>query len=233
MSVDDTVITDPTTPTSRRLSRSGAAAGAAAGLASGFAVVVAVQHILKSDLDPTWRMVSEYEIGEHGWLMRLAFVGLGAACAAMFVALGGRVHGKAAGIGRAALLVATVGTVLAGIFPSDPITATKAELTTSGNLHALGTMLGVPGLLLALTLLTRPLTRSSTPSPARAALRIATAGAWISIGAFMVTMALTYDGAFSSDVPIGVPNRLLIASFVVWIVAAARLAPRPSPLESR
>ncbi len=185
-------------------------------------------HVVKSNLDPTWRMVSEYEMGSHGWLMRLAFVGLGAACAALFVALRGRVYGRAARIGRGFLVAAAAGTVLAGVFASDPITATKAEVTTSGNLHGLGAMLGIPGLLLASTLLTRRLARSSASSPAVTALRVAAAGAWISIAAFAITMAVTYDGAFSSDVPIGVSNRLLITSYVVWMVAAARLTSRPS-----
>lgn len=199
------------------------AARAAIGLATGFAGLVAVLHALKPEFDPSWRMVSEYEIGRHGWMMRLAFVGLGAACIALFVALRGRVGRRSARVGRLALLAGAAGTVLAGIFASDPITATTAEVTTSGNLHGLGAMLGIPGLLIASTLLTRTLARSST-SGAAVALRVATAGAWLSIVAFAATMAVTYDGAFSSDVPIGVPNRLLLVSYVVWIVAAARLA---------
>ncbi len=138
MSVIDTVITNSTTPTAQEPRTSGTASRAAAGLTAAFAAAVAVMHVVKSDLNPTWRMVSEYEIGAHGWLMRLAFVGLGAACAALFIALRGRLDGRAARIGRALLLAAAAGTVLAGVFASDPITATKAELTTSGNLHGLG-----------------------------------------------------------------------------------------------
>jgi hypothetical protein len=198
-------------------------ARAAVGLAGGFAGVVVALHALKPEMDPSWRMVSEYEIGRHGWLMRSAFVCLGAACVALFVALQGRVSGRTARVGRLALLAAAAGTILAGVFVSDPITATKAELTTSGNLHGFGAMLGIPGLLLASTLLTRNLARSSAPSTAVTALRVAAVGAWASIAAFAVTMGLTYDGAFSSDVPVGVPNRLLIVTYVVWIVAAARL----------
>ena len=60
------------------------------------------------------------------------------------------------------------------------------------------------------------------------ALRAAALGGCVSIAAFVVTMAATYDGALSSEVPIGIPNRLLLASYVVWIVAAARLAEQRS-----
>jgi hypothetical protein len=30
-------------------------------------------HLLEPELDPAWRMISEYEIGRFGWLVRLAF----------------------------------------------------------------------------------------------------------------------------------------------------------------
>ena len=41
--------------------------------ASVFLTILFILHFLKQELDPGWRMVSEYEIGRFGWMMRLAF----------------------------------------------------------------------------------------------------------------------------------------------------------------
>ena len=43
-------------------------------LASGatFVALLAVLHVVKAELDPSWRFISEYAIGAHGWLMVLA-----------------------------------------------------------------------------------------------------------------------------------------------------------------
>ena len=39
-----------------------------------FSLLLVLLHVLKPEIDPSWRMISEYEIGRYGWAMRLAFV---------------------------------------------------------------------------------------------------------------------------------------------------------------
>jgi hypothetical protein len=207
--------TAPSTSTATRF-----AARVAGGAATAFVAVLALLHVLKSELDPSWRMISEYEIGRHGWVMRAAFVLVAVACAALHRAVRGQVDGVAGTIGRLGLGAAAIGTLLAGVFATDPITATEAELTTQGNLHGLGFALGGPGLIVAVTLLTRALRRSAGRT---AVIRVARATVLASIAAFAVVMATTYDGTFSSDVPIGWPNRLLMVGFAAWVVGVARL----------
>ena len=41
-----------------------------------FVVLLAALHVLKSELDPSWRFISEYAIGDYGWMMVLAFLSL-------------------------------------------------------------------------------------------------------------------------------------------------------------
>ncbi|WP_394554755.1 DUF998 domain-containing protein [Agromyces sp. MMS24-JH15] len=36
--------------------------------------LIAILHVLEPEYDPSWRMISEYSLGRHGWVMRLAFV---------------------------------------------------------------------------------------------------------------------------------------------------------------
>ncbi len=49
-----------------------------------FLVLLAALHLIKPELDPSWHMVSEYEIGRYGWVMMLAFLSLALSCVALF-----------------------------------------------------------------------------------------------------------------------------------------------------
>ncbi len=57
-----------------------------------FLVLLAALHVLKPDLDPSWRFISEYELGDYGWVMRVAFFALALSCAGMGVALGSQIR---------------------------------------------------------------------------------------------------------------------------------------------
>jgi hypothetical protein len=50
------------------------AAQVALAAVAAFSILLVRVHVLKPEIDPSWRMISEYEIGRYGWLMRLAFV---------------------------------------------------------------------------------------------------------------------------------------------------------------
>jgi hypothetical membrane protein len=86
-----------------------------------FLVLLATLLVLKPEIDPAWRFISEYAIGRHGWLMSIAFLSLAACCVATVIALWSqlRVGGR---IGAGFLLIGALGLTLAGIFTTDPIT---------------------------------------------------------------------------------------------------------------
>ncbi len=52
-----------------------------------FLALLAALHLLRPELDPSWRFISEYELGAHGWLMRLAFLSLALSRGALCVAV--------------------------------------------------------------------------------------------------------------------------------------------------
>jgi hypothetical protein len=192
----------------------------AVGAAVGFATLVAGLHLLRSDLDPSWRMVSEYEIGRHGWVMRVAFGLLSIACLALHRALRGRVTGRAATVGRAGLVAAAIGTALAGLCAPDPITTEAADHTTQGTLHALGFFVGMPGLLVAVACVTAAIRR--TAPGAAGPVRLARAAVAAGFGVFATAMAVTADSEPGPDDLVGWPNRLALATAVAWVVVAAR-----------
>jgi Protein of unknown function (DUF998) len=98
-----------------------------------FLCVLAALHILKPELDPSWRFTSEYAIGDYGWAMMLAFFSLAISYVMLVVAIGSRVKTIARRIGLALLLLSAAGMIIAGIFISDPITANSDAATSSGN----------------------------------------------------------------------------------------------------
>jgi hypothetical protein len=192
--------------------------------AATFLVLLAALHFIKPELDPSWHMVSEYEIGRYGWVMVLAFLSLAFSCATLFVAIRSQIRTTGGRIGLALLLVSALGMTIAAIFTADPITASSDELTTHGNRHGLGALLGIPSFPIAATLISRSLVRDRVWSPARRSLQWTAALTWISLLVFVVSVALMLpqsNGEFGPDVLVGWPNRLFVVAMSAWLMAVA------------
>src|SRR5215217_1164428 len=199
--------------------------------AATFVVLLAALHFIKPELDPAWHMISEYEIGRYGWVMVLAFLSLAFSCVALLVAIRSQVRTTGGRIGLAFLLVSALGMTIAAVFTADPITASQDELTTHGNLHGLGALLGIPGFPIAATLISLSLARNRAWSPARRSLLWTVGLNWISILVFVVSVALMLprsNGEFGPDVLIGWPNRLFVVAMSAWLMAVAWRAARSS-----
>ena len=197
-------------------------------LAALFVVLLSVLHVVKPDLDPSWHFISEYEIGDYGWMMQLAFIALAAGNLALLAAVRPFVRGAWGWIGIGLFLVGTLGTLLAGVFVSDAITATPASATPSGRLHNLGGALGLAGIL-GTMVISWKLLRCDAWRPARRMMLLATAifavgflVSFVSIAA----LAARHDGVFGPDVPVGWPNRLGILAGCAWLMLVAWQARR-------
>ncbi len=190
--------------------------------AAGFLAVLAVLHILKSDLSPTWRMISEYEIGRHGWLMQAAFLMLATSTVGAALILRPVTDNRAGRIGRTALIVTASGLALAAFATADPITATADQLTTHGTLHGLGAMLGIPGIAIAAIAIARSIPADVTYArPIRIASHILLAA----VAVFFVSMIAMFRGAPATpDVRIGLQNRGLVIAHATWLLIVANRA---------
>jgi hypothetical protein len=211
-------------PTAARLSFAAAAT---------FLVLLVALHYLKPRLDPSWRMVSEYEIGRYGWVMVVAFLSLASSCVALIAAIKPQIRTTGGRIGLALLLISASGMTVAAIFTSDPITASRSELTTHGNLHGLGALLGIPSFPVAATLISLSLARDQGWSAARRSLLWMAALTWIGLLVFISSVAIMLprgNGEFGPDVLIGWPNRLLVLSYSTWLMIVAWQAIRAGSL---
>jgi hypothetical protein len=185
-----------------------------------FLVLLAALFVLKPEIDPAWRFISEYAIGRHGWLMSLAFLSMAACCVATVIALWSQL-GIGGRIGAGLLLIGALGLTLAGIFTTDPITTPMEAQSTSSQLHGLGAILG-DGVALGGTIITVSLLRNKAWRAARGWLIGILALTWIVYAWLMMSMPA--DGHFGPGVAIGWPSRALMVSYCLWFIVIASQA---------
>jgi hypothetical protein len=181
--------------------------------------LLAAMHVLRPDLDPSWRFISEYELGPHGWMMRLAFACLAASCLALCVAIWPAARGIAGYLGMAMVVVAAGGMILAAIFVPDKV----------NRLHEVGAMLDqVP---FAAPLINWQLSLHARWKPYWPAL-LATAGIpLLGLAIFIAAMVIMLPrggGQPGPEVLVGWPNRLMILAHCAWLMPLAWIAWRIS-----
>jgi len=194
---------------------------AAAGTTAVALIIIAL-HAIKPELEPSWRFISEYAIGANGWIMKLAFLIWSASCAALALALRNEVRTWPGKAGVVVLLIVAVALVPAGLFAQDPVTAKPHELTTSGNIHAMASMIGIPGIPIAAMLISSSLWRTSPAwTPYRFSIMAAAHATWIGfalMGLYLM-WAVPRAGGFNAEVSAGWMNRLVVAAYLTWQLA--------------
>ena len=190
-------------------------------------LLIAVLHIVKSDLDPAGHMLSEYAIGEYGWIMKLSFFSWAGSCIAVAVSIRSQIATIGGKIGLALLIVAGIALIMGGIFVIDSPYAEKNELTTHGNLHGLSAMIGLPGQAIASLLISYSLKRNQDWFFARKTIILFAHLTWISLvlmfASTFIMMSIS-QGKFSAVTAIGWFNRLLVLAYCGWLMVIASKA---------
>lgn len=194
------------------------------GLSAAFLALLVLLHVLKPELDPSWRMISEYEIGRFGWLMRLAFFCWGGSVLALHLALRTQVARGAGQVGRWWLLVIAVFLFGAGLFATLPID--DPTITLVDNLHALCGAIVILTFPIAATLTARGLARGAWAG-SRSLLFWATVLVWVGVVGYFATYIIA--NLMNPDlprvgphVPQGWPNRIMVVLYHAWLWVAAR-----------
>lgn len=200
----------------RRTSVRLTAAHACAGAVILFVVLLALLHVIEPEFGPLWRFVSEYSNGRHGWVMKLAFFVMAFGCAAAAAALRPHAQTRPAQTGLFFLALTVVGLVMAGLFNQDPITSTV--VTREGTLHAVATMIGIPGFTIASLLLGLSLARRWRSH--RTPLLVLSQLPWIAFASMIIYMARAVPaaGGFGPTVLVGLFNRLFLAAMCAWLL---------------
>jgi hypothetical protein len=194
--------------------------------AATFVVLLAALHFIKPELDPSWHFISEYAIGDYGWMMVLAFLSLALSYVTLFVAIRSQLRTIGGNIGLALLLVSALGLTIAAVFTTDPITVSEDAVTTEGTLHNLGGTLGI-AMPFAAALVGWNLARNPAWSSTKRHLLWATG---LTLVAFLVSflslgvMLSQSGGEFGPEVLVGWPNRFEILAYSAWLMVVARQA---------
>lgn len=104
-------------------------------------LLVTALHFLRRDVDPTWVFLSDYMLGDWGWLMRFTFAAMALALGSSAVILAVLLHGWVRWVVSGLLGLAAFGMIIGGTFPPDPTGTPTEALTGTGTLHIIGASL--------------------------------------------------------------------------------------------
>jgi len=156
-----------------------------------FIIVVLMLHLIQSEYEPRHQLMSELALGQYGWAMFMAFLGLATAVfgvQAAIAAFGGS-YGYRVLLGAAALFFLT-----AGIFP----------LGATSLIHISAIATGFVLSVLAMYLFPTSAGRASVAAP-----RVVS---WSLAAGVAVSVALG-----DSVIPMGIAQRLAAACLLLWL----------------
>jgi hypothetical protein len=189
-----------------------------------FILLLVGLHFVKSDLDPSWHFISEYELGKYGWIMQVAFLALAVGNFSLLAAIRPALKGVSGWIGILLYAAGAIGVGLGGLFVPDPMNTAPDSISVSGKLHNLGGGLALAGFV-GTVIFSVKLMRNGNWRPHRKSVLLATG---ILVLGFLVSfisiasIAAKSKGVFGPDTPIGWPNRIGILAGCLWIIIIAR-----------
>jgi hypothetical protein len=186
-------------------------------------VLLAALHVMSPEFDPSWRMVSEYALGDYSWVLALMFLFMAVGSGALFFAIMSHIRTIGGKIGLAFLLAAAVGLAMAAMFD------------WKHNLHGLASIIGVPSLPITAMLISVSLIRNQAWLPARRLLLWTANLTWMSLVLMLATLFIGLSqngGQFGPNVLVGWPNRFLMLAYGGWLMVAAWHAGQTSTIRS-
>jgi hypothetical protein len=190
-------------------------------------------HFIKSETDPSWNFISEYQVGSMGWLMSAAFFMLSMSCLFLIIALGKYLKSIGGIIGLFLLLLSATGMMIAAFNPTDPINTPLDKVTSEGELHQMGAMLDqIPfaAILISILLIRKHAFWKANKKLLIAATLLVCAGLILFI--ISISIYMPADRVFGPHVPVGWQNRFMIVTQGVWIIAVAHLVNKISVAEA-
>lgn len=184
------------------------------------ALALAALHVASPEYAPSWRMISEYANGKHGWLLTAVFLTWALGSLALLVALWPLASGGLAKAGLVLLALAALGQAMGGPFD------------INHKLHGPAAMIGIPALAAACVVLQIAMAR--VPGLAVPPTWVAHL-TWVSFALMIATFFLffaalkgagidpTAQSGPLAELPAGVTgylgwaNRLIFAGSYLWV----------------
>lgn len=150
----------------------------AIGFAAAVLVILGILHILSPEFDPSWRMVSEYAHGRHGFVLSAMFMSWALSSWTLAYGLRPQLATRMGKIGFAFLVLAGVGQTMGAVFDIDHA------------LHGPAAIIGIPSLAIAAMLISLSLAKQPEWQAARKPLLWAANLTWISIALMALAFAI-------------------------------------------
>jgi hypothetical protein len=176
--------------------------------------IIGLLHLIKPELDPRTRMISEYACGPCGWTMQFAFFCMAVSCWAFAAAI----WTPQPILGPALLVVCGFGFVGAGVFITDPVLPSERTQTLSGALHiafAFAVMLIFP---VMATCVSWNVSERAVEAWPRVWLPALAAATW---GGLLGFIAVTLGSLRRPGKSVGYFERILVVVYTAWLTAAA------------
>lgn len=181
-------------------------------------------HLVSPEFEPSWRMVSEYANGRHGWLLAIMFFAWAAGSFALAGALWPLSESRLGLVGLGLLCLAGIGQVMGGLFD------------INHKLHGPAAMIGIPALCAAAVVLTLALSRQSgSAAPPLWSAHLP----WLSFVAMLGALFLLFSALKGAGVDmaaqtgplqalpagvsgyVGFANRALVLTSYLWVALTA------------
>lgn len=186
-------------------------------------------HVVSSEFKPHFRMVSEYALGKHKWLLTLFFLCWGLCSISSGLMLWQFVSSSWAKFGVVLLFVTGIGAMMGGLFD------------VQHKLHGLSFGIGVPFLPIGALIISYHLIKQAGWQDHNTSLLLSSHSIWISLVLMAVSMLVLFSTlkatgiAYGPDSPplnelpkgvIGIngwANRLLVICYILYPVLAAKI----------
>lgn len=186
-------------------------------------------HFVSPEYQPSWRMISEYALGKHKWLITSFFYLWGISSLFLSVLLLNVVTTGWGLLGVALLFLSAIGEIMGGLFD------------IKHKLHGMAFGLGVPSLPIAALLVGYNLIHIDSFNNSSSTILISSHATWISLVIMAIAMGVMLTGfkkaglamdqhsAPPEKVPEGVialagyANRLLVFCYVGWLIVIAKI----------
>jgi hypothetical protein len=173
-----------------------------------FVAVIVILHFLRPDLNPISRPTSEYAVGQYGFLMTTAFLGMSMASLSLVTALyKGMPHSARSRIGLMLLGVWAVGVLVAMSFPINPEGTTQ----TATGIHRINGPLTFLSLTMGTILVSKSFSRDKNWQPIyRSALSLSV----VMLVMFIITgVNIAIASGFE-----GLCQRVFLIMFATWFI---------------
>lgn len=181
-------------------------------------------HFVSPEFRPSWRMISEYALGKHKWLITSFFLLWGISSLLLSIVLWSAVTVTWAKLGVILLFISGIGEIMGGLFD------------VKHKHHGLAFLLGVPSLPVAALLV--GYNSVGIDSPANLIL-ISSHATWVSLVLMSLSMGVMFSGLKKAGIEItknsqpleympegvialaGYANRILVICFELWLIVMA------------